>query len=161
MSQKPLQVRQGETASRTLHHVAVVLLLNHMGPDVVDGRPLTLKLPGEPGDARPGAKLRLVVFPGDESAGRVLAVAERQINHQVSTGKEVEMGCCSIAATGQVPPGRRPGMFATLFGLAQGLDLALVHDHSIPFGRLVIPGCTIPCVGRHIVCNRLNGYDEG
>ena len=74
-------IAKGENVSRTVHHVAVVLVLNDMGPDVADGRPLTLKLPSAIADGRQSEKLRLVVFLADQSNGRVLGVAERLISH--------------------------------------------------------------------------------
>jgi len=74
-------VTRGENAGRTLRHVAVVLVLEEMGVDAADGRPLRLELPAarlgrQIGE---GTSLRLVVFLTDERTGRVLGVAEREI----------------------------------------------------------------------------------
>jgi hypothetical protein len=72
-------VARGENAGRTLHHVAVVRVLQEMGAGVADGRALTLKLPSHGISMEKNSALRMVVFLTDHNTGRVVAVAEREI----------------------------------------------------------------------------------
>ena len=74
-------VTHGENKGRTLSHVAVVRVLKNFGPSAIDGRPLSLKYPGEaqPGHAETTKPLRLVVFLADRRTGHVLSVAEQTI----------------------------------------------------------------------------------
>jgi hypothetical protein len=71
-------VGAGENKGRTLHHVAVVRVLEEIGKGALDGRMLTLKLPSanQPGQSR---SLRLVVFVTDRHSGRVVAAAEQTL----------------------------------------------------------------------------------
>lgn len=69
-------VKSGENAGRTLRHVAVVRTLGEMGKGALEGRDLTLKVPGAAG--RSGA-IRLVVFAVDRHSGHVVGVAEQRL----------------------------------------------------------------------------------
>jgi len=68
-------VSRGENAGRSLHHVAVVRLMQAMDPGAEDGRGLVLK----PAVVSQTGGLRLVVFLADRKTGHVLAVTERGI----------------------------------------------------------------------------------
>lgn len=70
-------VKKGENAGRTLQHVAVVRVMQDFGKSGLDGRELSLKLPGSATGAGP---LRLVVFVTDRRSGHVLGAAERTIS---------------------------------------------------------------------------------
>ncbi len=72
-------VARGENAGRTLHHVAVVRVLQTMSEGGADGRLLTLQLPTQGSSIGQNAGLRMVVFLADHTSGRILAVAEREI----------------------------------------------------------------------------------
>jgi len=73
------EVKSGENAGRTLHHVAVVRVMKELGAENADGRPL--KLGGGPLDHKDEATgpVRLVVFEVDHKTGHVLAVAEQKL----------------------------------------------------------------------------------
>lgn len=71
------EVRRGENAGRTLHHVAVVRSIKAFGPEVA-GRPLRLSGAGLSHDA--SAPARLVVFTVDRKTGHVTAAAEQFLN---------------------------------------------------------------------------------
>ena len=73
-------VARGENAGRSLHHVAVVRVMQEMGKGSEDGRALTLKLPAGSQGGSSSGPLRLVVFLADRKNGHVLAVAEQTIN---------------------------------------------------------------------------------
>jgi hypothetical protein len=69
-------VARGENAGRSLRHVSVVRVMQEMGRDADDGRPLTLKGPS----GNQTGPMRLVVFLADRHNGHVMAVAERTIS---------------------------------------------------------------------------------
>jgi hypothetical protein len=71
-------VLRGENSGHTLRHVAVVRVLQEMGKNAGDGRPLKLKLPSE-GKTDAATPIRLVVFLADRKSGHVLGVAEQTI----------------------------------------------------------------------------------
>jgi hypothetical protein len=80
-------VKAGENKGRSLHHVAVVRVMQEMGKGADDGRALLLKAPagkagqaGQAGQAGETASMRLVVFVADRHNGHVLAVAEKTIS---------------------------------------------------------------------------------
>jgi hypothetical protein len=68
------QVARGENAGRTLHHVAVVRVMQEFGGDSSDGRVLKL-----PGGTLPSGPVRLVVFAVDRKTGQVQGAAERTL----------------------------------------------------------------------------------
>jgi hypothetical protein len=67
------EVKRGENAGKTLHHVAVVRTMKEFGSDAVDGRPLTLDAKNLTGP------VRVVVFLVDHKTGHVLGAAERTV----------------------------------------------------------------------------------
>lgn len=74
-----IEVKSGENAGRTLHHVAVVRVMKEIGVENADGRPL--KLGGGPLDRKDESTgpVRLVVFEVDHKTGHVLAIAEQKL----------------------------------------------------------------------------------
>ena len=73
------EVARGENAGRTLHHVAVVRVLNDFGSGAADGRQLSLAAPKLLPAEKDGEPLRLVVFLVDRSSGHVLALAQQTL----------------------------------------------------------------------------------
>jgi hypothetical protein len=73
-------VARGENAGRTLHHVSVVRVLKEFDSKDADGRPLSLPEPPAFSVDKATGPLRLVVFLADRNTGRILAVAEQNIN---------------------------------------------------------------------------------
>lgn len=72
------QVRRGENAGHTLHHVAVARFIKNFGSSAVDGRALRLA-GGDLADAKKsGASLRLVVFLVNAN-GRVMGATEQML----------------------------------------------------------------------------------
>jgi hypothetical protein len=73
------EVSGGENSGRTLHHTAVVRVMNEFGADVADGR--QLKLSGGPLAQKNEATgpVRLVVFLVDRKTGRVLGAAAQTL----------------------------------------------------------------------------------
>ena len=68
------EVARGENAGRTLHHVAVVRELKHLGSKAVDGQPVQLSA-----GSKTAGPLRLVVFIADRRNGLILGAAERTL----------------------------------------------------------------------------------
>lgn len=73
------EVKRGENAGRTLHHVAVVRVLKEFNANVGDGRPLELKSTDLASTQKDGTPLRLVVFLARHSEGPVLGAAEQEL----------------------------------------------------------------------------------
>jgi hypothetical protein len=71
------EVGRGENAGRTLHHVAVVRVLQDFNFAGGDARELQLPAPGDFNNEKDGAPLRLVVFLVNRSNGHVLAAAQQ------------------------------------------------------------------------------------
>jgi len=69
-------IKAGENAGRTVHHVAVVRALQEMNKGALDGRDLSLKMPGGSGSG----PVRLVVFLTDRHSGRVVGAAEQTLS---------------------------------------------------------------------------------
>lgn len=74
------EVRKGENAGRTLHHVAVVRDIKDFGSKAADGRPLSLSGASSANASETAGSLHLVVFLADRSTGHVIAVAEQTLN---------------------------------------------------------------------------------
>jgi hypothetical protein len=74
------EVARGENAGRTLHHVAVVLVMKEFGSKATDGRPLHLSDAVSSGADKSGSPLRLVVFLTERKTGHVVAVAEQTLS---------------------------------------------------------------------------------
>ena len=72
-----IEVKRGENAGRTLHHVAVVRVLKNFGSKAADGRPLELSAGFHTDSAPAGDPIRLVVFLASRKNGSVEAVAEK------------------------------------------------------------------------------------
>ncbi len=68
------EVAHGENAGRTLHHVAVVRELKHLGSKAVAGEPVQLSA-----GSKTSGPLRLVVFLADRRNGHVLGAAEQTL----------------------------------------------------------------------------------
>ncbi len=79
------EVKRGENAGRTLHHVAVVRAMKDFGTHAMDGRTLELHGSGMSADASADAPVRLVVFLTDRNTGRVEAVAEQTLKRSSGT----------------------------------------------------------------------------
>jgi len=75
-----IEVKHGENAGRTLHHVAVVRVIKNFGSKAADGRPLELSAGFHTEGAPAGDPIRLVVFLASRKNGHVEAVAERIID---------------------------------------------------------------------------------
>ncbi len=73
------EVKSGENAGRTLHHVAVVRALKDFGSKGLNGQPLHLAAPDPMHGADAKMRVRLVVFVADRKTGHVLAVAEQTL----------------------------------------------------------------------------------
>jgi len=80
-----VSVLHGENGGRTLHHVAVVRVLQEMGKASADAKsPVSGKMlllrPTNPKDAaKETGPIRLVVFLADRHSGRVIAVVEQTV----------------------------------------------------------------------------------
>jgi hypothetical protein len=74
------EVRNGENAGRTLHHVAVVRDIEDFGSRADDGRPLSLSGASSFNARETAGPLRLVVFLADRKTGHVVAVGEQTLN---------------------------------------------------------------------------------
>ncbi len=73
------EVKSGENAGRTLHHVAVVQVMKDFGAKGLNGQPLRLADSGLMHGDDVKVPVRLVVFVADRKNGHVLAVAEQTL----------------------------------------------------------------------------------
>lgn len=68
-------IKSGENAGRTVRHVAVVRTMQELNKGALDGRDLSIKMPGGNGSS----PVRLVVFLTDRHSGRVVGAAEQTL----------------------------------------------------------------------------------
>jgi hypothetical protein len=74
------EVRKGENAGRTLHHVAVVREIKEFDTKAVDGKSLILSRSSSLNAGNSHDPFHLVVFLADHKTGHVVAVAEQTLS---------------------------------------------------------------------------------